>query len=99
MIKHKQIDKMKMKKSNCNTVYISFSVYNIDVDIYHVNVSLYYNGTGITLECQQIHNCGSQMKLCIQMLRTAFQKERILVSCSGFLQQMISGNQVVLTSV
>ena len=48
-----------MKKLSCNTVYISFSVYNTDVDIHYVNVFLCYNDTSITLKCQQIHNCGS----------------------------------------
>ena len=41
-----------MKKLNCNAAYISFSVYNTDVDIHHVNMSLCYNGTDITLGCQ-----------------------------------------------
>ena len=53
-----------MKKLNYNAVYISFSVYNTDVDIHHVNMSFHYNDVGITLECQQIYNCCSQMKLC-----------------------------------
>ena len=51
MMKHKQINKVKMKKSSCNTVYISFSVYNIDVDIHHVNVFLCCNDASITLRC------------------------------------------------
>ena len=42
---------MKMKKSNCNTVYISFSVYNTDVDIHYVNTSLCHNDADITLGC------------------------------------------------
>ena len=37
-MKHKQINYVKRKKLNCNTVYISFSVYNIDVDIHHVSM-------------------------------------------------------------
>ena len=72
MMKHKQIDSVKMKKLNCNAVYISFSVYNIDVDIYYVDVFLYCNGASIILRCQQIHNCDSQMKFHTQMLRTVF---------------------------
>ena len=64
MMKHKQIDNVKMKKLNCNAVYILFSVYNTDVNIHHIDVFLCCNDTGITLKCQQIHNCGSQMKLC-----------------------------------
>ena len=92
MMKHKQVDSVEMKKLSCNTAYISFSVYNTDVDIHHVGTSLCHNGTGITLGCQQIHNCDSQMKPCTQMLRTAFQKGGALVRHSGFLQQMISGN-------
>ena len=40
-----------MKKLNCNAVYISFSVYNTDVDIHHVNTSLHYNDVDITLKC------------------------------------------------
>ena len=59
MIKHKQVDRVKMKKLNCNTVYISFSVYNIDVDIHYINVFLHHNNAGITLKCQQIYNCES----------------------------------------
>ena len=57
MMKHRQIDNVKRKKSNCNAVYILFSVYNTDADIYHVNAFLPCNGTGITLRCQQTHNC------------------------------------------
>ena len=38
MMKHKQINCVKRKKLSCNTVYISFSVYNTDVDIHHINV-------------------------------------------------------------
>ena len=90
MTKHKQVDRVEMKKLSCNAVYISFSVYNTDVDIHYVNTSFHCNDAGITLRCQQIHNCGSQMKLCTQMLRTAFQRRGALVRCSGFLQQMIS---------
>ena len=97
-MKYKQINNVKMKKLNCNTVYISFSVYNTNVNIHHVDVSLCYNGAGITLGGQQIHNCDSQIKLCTQILKTAFQKKKIFVKCSGFLQQMISENQAVLTS-
>ena len=82
-MKHKQIDNVKMKRLSCNTAYISFSVYNTDVDIHYIDVSLHHNGAGITLGCQQIHNCDSQMKLCTQMLRTAFQKERALIKHSG----------------
>ena len=63
MTKHKQINNLKMKKLNCNTVYISFSVYNTDVDIYYVDIFLCHNNISITLKCQQIHNCNSQMKL------------------------------------
>ena len=97
MMKHKQVNDIERKKSNNNTVYISFSVYKIDVDIHHIGTSL-CNGASITLRCQQIHNCGSQMRLHTQILRTAFQRKRALVRCSGFLQQMISENQTVLTS-
>ena len=39
MMKCKQVNSMKKKKLNCNAVYISFFVYHIDVDIYHVDVS------------------------------------------------------------
>ena len=88
--KHKQVDSVKMKKLSCNTVYILFSIYNTDVDIHHIDVSFHCNDTSITLGCQQIHNCDSQMKLHTQMLRTVFQRERVLVRHSGFLQQMIS---------
>ena len=63
MTKHKQINSVKMKKSNYNAVYISFSVYNTDVDIHHIDTSLCHNGTSITLGYQQIYNCDSQMKL------------------------------------
>ena len=79
-----------MKRLNCNAAYISFSVYNTDVDIHYVDAFLCHNDAGITLGCQQIHNCDSQMKLCTQILRTAFQREGALVRCSGFLQQMIT---------
>ena len=65
IIKHKQIDSVKMKKSNCNAVYISFSVYNTDIDIHHINMFFHHNDISITLECQQIHNCDFQMKFCI----------------------------------
>ena len=82
MMKHKQVDSVKMKKSSCNTVYISFSVYNTDVNIYHVNVFLCCNNTSITLKCQQIHNCDSQMKLHTQMLRTAFQRKKAFIKHS-----------------
>ena len=41
-----------MKKLSCNAVYISFSVYNADVDIHYVDAFLCCNGAGITLECQ-----------------------------------------------
>ena len=51
MIKYKQINNVKMKKSNYNTVYISFSVYNTDVDIYYVNVFFCYNDISIILKC------------------------------------------------
>ena len=64
MIKHKQVDNVKMKKLNCNTVYISFSVYNININIHHIDVFFYCNNASITLRCQQIHNCDFQMKLC-----------------------------------
>ena len=37
-MKHKQVDNVKRKKSSCNTAYISFSVYNIDIDIHHVSM-------------------------------------------------------------
>ena len=52
IMKHKQVNNVKTKKSNCNTAYISFSVYNTDVNIYHVDISLYHNDASITLECQ-----------------------------------------------
>ena len=97
-MKHKQVDSIKRKKSSCNAVYISFFVYNTDVDIHYISTSLSHNGTDITLRCQQIHNCDSQIKLHTQILRTAFQKEGALVRHSGFLQQMISENQIMLTS-
>ena len=71
-MKHKQINSVKREKLNCNAVYISFSVYNIDVDIYYVDVFFLCNDISITLGCQQIHNCDSQMKLCTQILKTAF---------------------------
>ena len=87
-----------MKKLNYNTVYISFSVYNIDVDIHYINAFLYCNDASITLRGQQIHNCNSQIKLHTQMLRTAFQRKGAFVRHSGFLQQMISRDQTVLTS-
>ena len=51
IIKHKQVNDVKRKKSNCNAVYILFSVYNIDVDIHHVDVFLLHNDAGITLRC------------------------------------------------
>ena len=86
MTKHKQVDSVKKKKLNCNAVYISFSVYNTDIDIHYVDASLPHNGAGITLGCQQVHNCDSQMKLHTQMLRTAFQRKRAFIRCSGFLQ-------------
>ena len=38
MIEHKQVNNVKRKKLNDNTVYISFSVYNTDVDIHHISV-------------------------------------------------------------
>ena len=57
MIKHKQINNMKMKKSSCNAVYISFFVYNINVNIHYINVSFHCNNTDITLKNQQIYNC------------------------------------------
>ena len=63
MIEHKQINSVKRKKSNCNAAYILFSVYNTDADIHYVNMFLPHNGAGITLGCQQTHNCCSQMKL------------------------------------
>ena len=37
MMKHKQVDYVEREKSSCNAVYISFSVYNTDVDIHHVD--------------------------------------------------------------
>ena len=64
MIKHKQINNVKKEKLNCNTVYISFSVYNINIDIHYVNAFFSCNDAGITLGYQQVYNCGSQMKLC-----------------------------------
>ena len=51
-MKHKQIDNMKMKKLNCNTVYISFFIYNTDINIHYINVFLCCNDVDITLECQ-----------------------------------------------
>ena len=92
IIKYKQINKVKMKKLNCNAVYISFFIYNNDVNIYHVNVSFCCNGAGITLGCQQIHNCDFQIKFCTQMLRTAYERKGAFVRCSSFLQQMILEN-------
>ena len=59
MMKYKQIDSIKIKKSNNNTVYISFSVYNIDVNIHYINIFLYCNNINIILKYQQIHNCDS----------------------------------------
>ena len=59
MIKYKQINNIKIKKLNYNAVYISFSVYNIDINIYHINAFLCCNDVDITLKCQQIHNCDS----------------------------------------
>ena len=38
MMKYKQINNMKKKKSNYNAVYISFFVYNTDVDIHYIDV-------------------------------------------------------------
>ena len=50
-MKHKQIDSVKMKKSSCNAVYISFSVYNTDVNIHYVDTFLCCNDVSITLGC------------------------------------------------
>ena len=36
-IRHKQVNYAKKKKSCYNAVYISFSVYNIDVNIHYVD--------------------------------------------------------------
>ena len=40
-----------MKKLNYNAVYISFSVYNINVNIYYINAFLYCNDVSIILKC------------------------------------------------
>ena len=40
-----------MKKLSCNTVYISFSVYNTDVDIHNVDMFFCYDDASITLKC------------------------------------------------
>ena len=51
MMKYKQVNNVKMKKLNCNAVYISFSVYNTDVNIHHVGTFFCHNGISITLGC------------------------------------------------
>ena len=38
MTEHKQVDNVKRKKLSDNTAYISFFVYNTDVDIHHISV-------------------------------------------------------------
>ena len=50
-MKCKQVDNVKRKKLSCNAVYILFFVYNIDIDIHYINISLLYNNTSITLKC------------------------------------------------
>ena len=38
-MKYKQVNNVERKKSNNNTVYISFSVFNTNVDIHYISTS------------------------------------------------------------